>query len=219
VTDQTMTPAGDSDDRDSRYCGGDRGPEQPPCRRPAGWGTPHPGIGRCKLHGGSTPTHVLSARREQARRAVATFGLPREVDPHTALLEEVHRTAGHVAWLGEVVQGLERDDLVWGVTEQVEKSAGEFPGTDTTYAAKPSVWLDLYQRERRHLVDVCKAAVAAGIEERRVRLAEQQGALLASVIRGVLADLDLSADQQSRVAEIVPKHLRAVAELETGGAA
>lgn len=26
-----------------------------PCQRPSGWGTPHPGIGRCKLHGGATP--------------------------------------------------------------------------------------------------------------------------------------------------------------------
>jgi len=26
-----------------------------PCRRPAGWGTDHAGVGRCKLHGGATP--------------------------------------------------------------------------------------------------------------------------------------------------------------------
>ena len=26
-----------------------------PCRRPAGWGTDHPGVGRCKYHGGATP--------------------------------------------------------------------------------------------------------------------------------------------------------------------
>ena len=25
-----------------------------PCRRPAGWGTNHPGSGRCKLHGGAS---------------------------------------------------------------------------------------------------------------------------------------------------------------------
>ena len=30
------------------------------CERPAGWGTDHVGIGRCKLHGGSTPTHMKS---------------------------------------------------------------------------------------------------------------------------------------------------------------
>lgn len=26
-----------------------------PCQRPAGWGTNHPGEGRCKLHGGASP--------------------------------------------------------------------------------------------------------------------------------------------------------------------
>jgi len=31
-----------------------------PCRRPAGWGTNHPGAGRCKLHGGATPSGPAS---------------------------------------------------------------------------------------------------------------------------------------------------------------
>lgn len=30
------------------------------CRKPAGWGTDHPGVGRCRLHGGATPTGVRS---------------------------------------------------------------------------------------------------------------------------------------------------------------
>jgi len=60
-------------------------------------------------------------------------------------------------------------------------------------------------------VAVTKAAIAAGIEERKVRIAEQQGALLADVIRRILGDLDLNAEQQARVPEVVPRHLRAVA--------
>ena len=39
-----------------RYCGArKRQPSHPgeTCRRPAGWGTWHPGVGRCKLHGGA----------------------------------------------------------------------------------------------------------------------------------------------------------------------
>ena len=33
------------------------------CARPAGWGTEHPGFGRCKLHGGATPyKHGLYSR-------------------------------------------------------------------------------------------------------------------------------------------------------------
>lgn len=36
-------------------CGARRKKDGNPCTRPAGWGTYHPGIGKCKLHGGSTP--------------------------------------------------------------------------------------------------------------------------------------------------------------------
>lgn len=147
---------------------------------------------------------------EQARRAVATYGLAREIDPAVALLEEVHRTAGHVAWLNEKVQEIQADDLVWGVTEEVDKGAGEFTGVDTTKAAKPNVWLVLYQQERKHLTDVCKAALAAGIAERQVRLAEQQGALIVGVIQRILDDLALTAEQRARVPEVVPRHLRSV---------
>src|SRR3712207_5682761 len=43
-------------DSADRYCGArKRQPRYPgeTCRRPAGWGTWHPGCGRCKLHGGA----------------------------------------------------------------------------------------------------------------------------------------------------------------------
>lgn len=63
------------------------------CGKTAGWGTEHVGIGRCKLHGGCTPTQVKTARAEQARQAVAAFGLPLDVEPHEALREELHRAA------------------------------------------------------------------------------------------------------------------------------
>jgi hypothetical protein len=145
-----------------------------------------------------------------ARQAVATYGLPREVGPAEALLEEVHRTAGHVAWLQQKVREIEEGDLVWGIVEEVDKGAGEFTGTDTTSAAKPNVWLELYHRERKHLTDVCKAALAAGIAERQVRLAEQQGALLVGVIQRILDDLALTAEQRELVPTVVPRHLRSV---------
>jgi hypothetical protein len=35
-----------------------------------------------------------------------TFGSRLEVEPHVALIEEVRRTAGHVAWVNEVVGDL-----------------------------------------------------------------------------------------------------------------
>lgn len=184
-----------------------------PCGNAAGKGTDHLGSGNCKNHGGSTPSGRRYAQTELAKRAVQTYGLPREVAPDVALLEEVHRTAGHVAWLQQKVADIEHDDLVWGKVEEVDKGAGEFTGVDITYRAQANIWLDLYQRERKHLTDVCKAALSAGIAERQVKLAEQQGTLIAQVITRILDDLSLSADQRALVSEVVPRHLMAVAEV------
>lgn len=159
---------------------------------------------------------------QKARATVERLNLRREIHPHEALLEEVYRCAGVVAWLDEVVQGLEADDMVWGVTEEVSKSATEFPGTDTKSTAVLNVWVQFWQAERRQLVVVSKAALEAGIDERRVRLAESQGALLAAVIgriaEAVLAALVAAGLSEGLVEvfrnalrEVAPRELRAVA--------
>lgn len=181
-----------------------------PCRKPAGWGTDHGGRhGPCKLHGGNTRNHKVAAGKAIAAEAVKTYGLPREVDPRDALLEEVHRTAGAVDWLRGQVEALAPDAVTWGVTEE-KKSTGK-DGDSVTQVAAVNVWVQLYQAERKHFVDVCQAAIRAGIEERHVKIAEQQGALLASAVRGILGDLGLTPDQAARVSEVVPRHLRAMA--------
>lgn len=140
-----------------------------------------------------------------------TYGLPVDINPVDALLQEVHRTAGHVAWLAERVRELHDSEIIWGRTETVDRTAGEFPGVDTTESAVPHAWVKLYQSERAHLAAVCKAAISAGLDERRVRLAESQGAMLASVIRAILDDLSLTPEQQVLVPDVVPRHLRAIA--------
>ncbi|MGW1744586.1 hypothetical protein ACWCRD_03000 [Streptomyces sp. NPDC002092] len=175
----------------------------------------------CQKHGGKAPQSLRAAARriteEKAAALVATYGLKIETTATDALLDEVKWTAGHVQWLRERVQEIESEavgdgtdrehPLVWGITR--EKSGGEDRGT--TEEAAPNVWLRLYQQERAHLVKVCEAAIRAGIEERRVRLAESQGALVAEVIRKILGDLQLTPDQQALVSQVVPRHLRALA--------
>jgi hypothetical protein len=121
------------------------------CRRPAGWGTDHTGYGRCKLHGGNTRNHQQAARRQQAADAVASLGLRRDIDPNTALLEEVHRAAGHVAWLGEMVGQLDEQQVVQGVVRTVQHP----DGSSTVEArAAINVWVRLWQEERDRLVRV-----------------------------------------------------------------
>jgi hypothetical protein len=169
------------------------------CRQPAGWGTSHVGFGRCKFHGGNTSAHKKSVQPEMARAEVALYGLPRDVDPHTALLEELHRTAGHVAWLSLKVQSLETDADLHGPV-----GGGQW----SIPRQEPTIWVRLYQDERKHFLAISAACVNAGIEERRVRLAEQEGQMIAKVISGILEDLGVA--DQPEVPSIVRRHLTLV---------
>jgi len=198
------------------------------------------GLDVCRSHGGSSPQSKAKAERARAElaatAAVRTLGLPVDISPTEALLEEVRWTAGHVQWLRGKVQelddprmvrpgeGSDPEDigatsgahaLVWGQTEYRDATGGENAGTTTVEKAAPSIWYQLYAREREHLVTVCAAAIKAGVEERRVRLAEQQGDLVATVIRRILDALDLTPTQLEQVPIVVPRELRAI----TGGAA
>ena len=185
----------------------------------------------CRVHGGRAPqVKAAAARRlaaQAAEQAVRTLGLAVDISPTEALLEEVRWTAGHVAWLRSRVQELaegpthrrvtfdgededlletpgQRGALTWGTTKV--KTGGDDAGT--TQEAKPSIWYELYARERTHLIKVCDAAIRAGVEERRVRLAEQQGDLLALAIRRILDAFGLADDP--RVPEVVPGVLREI---------
>lgn len=156
----------------------------------------------CRMHGGTAPQTRAAAKRrldeQKAVEQVRVLGLPRDVDPHIALLEEVHRTAGHVAYLNSMIGDFDSDAEL----KQYTRDKGGLTWE------KPAVWVEIYQHERTHLARVCKAALDAGVAERQVRLAEQQGQLLAKVIQGVLSDLGV-ADHPG-VGPVVRKHLELV---------
>lgn len=142
----------------------------------------------CHAHGGSAP-HVKAAakrrvERAYAERAVATYGLPVDIEPLDALLQELRRTAGHVAWLGELVGGLHHDPA--DLSDSQLKQYSPETGTVTT-----SVWVDLYMRERAHFAKVASDCLRAGVEERKVKLAEDQGRLVAGAIRRIVESLGL----------------------------
>jgi hypothetical protein len=67
------------------------------------------------------------------------------------------------------------------------------------------IWIEVRAKAMDRLVSYSKVAIAAGLEERRVRVAEAQGSLMAEAVKGILVDLDVADDP--RAPEVVRKHL------------
>lgn len=166
------------------------------CCQTAGWGTSHLGYGHCKHHGGNSPSHVAKAEKEMASKAVTMFGLPVEIDPHQALMEEIWRTNGHVIWLGDLIANMDDKEKLKQYTD-----AG----------VTPSVWVKMYEDERAHLVKVSAEAIKCGVAERQVQLAEEQGRLMAMVLQAFIRDpeLKLTPTQLAYAPKILRKHILA----------
>lgn len=158
------------------------------CVLPSGWGTNHYGVGQCKLHGGSTPNGVKAAASAEYRKLL---GNPIEINPLDALLWCIKIRAGEVQWLTERIANLEE-------AEWEEK----------TIMGKA---FHMYVRERHHamqdLARYSSMAISLGIAERAVKLAETYGEMLGKLIKGILADLDLTQEQAARAPAIVRRHL------------
>lgn len=172
----------------AKGCGGTNRAGEP-CGHSAGWGTDHLGFGNCKNHGGSSPNGRKHAERQEveetAGKAIAKLGLPRTVDPATALLEEVYRSAGAVAFYESVVAGLPEDQV------------------------PDSPWLRLYNDERKHMAMVARSTVDAKIAERHVKVVEVVGGQLAVFARKLTMALGHDPDDPS-VREVVSTQFRAL---------
>ncbi len=165
-----------------------------PCTLVAGYGTNHKGYGHCKFHFGNSPAHITQAETERAEDAVRTFGLPIDIDPQEALLQELRRTAGVVAYLEDVIAEFDKDQLV-----QYDDVGPH------GHKRVSSAWVVMYQAERGHLVRVAAEAHKCGVAERQVQIEERQGLLLAEVIKRILVELDVFG--MPNTPEVVRKHM------------
>jgi hypothetical protein len=161
------------------YCGAKR-KQGGTCRMAAGHGTSHPGVGKCKFHGGDLPTHKLNG----AKQTAVLMGAPKDINPIDALMWCIRLTAGEVEFCTEQMELLEKDDWI-----------------EHTILGKQ---LHLWAKERQNAVDrlakFSKDAISLGIAERAVRVAEMYGQSIAKLLRG-------TPDQNKRVPHIIRKHL------------
>lgn len=185
-----------------KRCGGHRH-DPPPggrthCGNWAGYKTDHVGTGRCFKHSGSTRNGRKAAERAKAEEAVVVFGLPLDIEPHEALSLELARSAGHCAWLQELIASFEDKDQL-----------KQFTLDKGIMWEKPAVWVELYERERKHFTEVAKACVQCGLMERMVRVQETHMEILARVVRGALADpaWGLTEEQRALGPQVMRRHL------------
>lgn len=186
------------------------------CKHSAGSGTDHLGVGRCKLHGGASPNAQLTGVVELARREAAVMGRPLDIEPGEALLQCIRIAAGEVQYASDRIAELDPGDAIVG--QRTVKTRPLSEGKDgesadltveevtVTTAADLHIWIHVRRQALDRLVNYSAVALKAGVEERRVKIAEQTGQLIANVIRGVLTDLGVADHPEAP--SVVRRHLQ-----------
>lgn len=111
------------------------------------------------------------------------------VSPWEALLGEVRRTAGEVAWLDWKVAQAPDDDALLDMTRpSVDRETGEVT------AGGYGRWVDMRAKQRQHLARVSKMALDAGVAQQLVQQFALQGEAVSAMMLRVLGQLGLDDD-------------------------
>lgn len=180
-------------------CGGTkRQGDGGPCTRPAGWGTDHAGFGRCKLHGGSTRNHrvaaVVQVVEADAAKLLAHEGLRQVTDPVGALAKLATEAWAMKDALAARVNALD------SIRYEGSGAGGEQLRAEVA----------LYERALDRSGKFLEVLAKLGYEERRVRVEEEQAAMVARVLAEALDELGLG-ERRDDVLRVVARRLEAVA--------
>lgn len=193
-------------------CTGHRSSGGQPCKN-----KPLTGLTVCRYHGGGSAAAQAAGRRRAAEQAAAVeaarFVTRRDIHPAEALLELVQWTAGEVDYWRSRINDLDDQELAGMLVTRTEEGDDRGETTDlTTTEVAEHIYVRMLGKASDRLATYAAAALRAGVDERRVRLAEQQGALVAGVIQRILGALNLTAAQQDLIPTVVPRELRALTQ-------
>lgn len=164
-----------------------------------GWRVP--GATVCRRHLPNPQARANAAVRAE----VMSWGLDAPtVDPGETLLKLVSQAAARAQRYADELEDMVADEEHLR-TALIREAYGEF-GPVGEYA-RGLVVLEAQERER--CANWAAKAIAAGLAERQVRLAERQGALIAEVLRAVMGDpeLGLSEEQRRAMPNVARRHL------------
>lgn len=164
------------DDDGNRVSGGE------PCERPAGWGTSTPGVGPCRLHGGTLPSVTKAAQEQaalaEARRGLARLGVARPLESVEEALDLLLAVAGQ---LNALRQGLQDEvEQLQSVRYEHDRSGEQIRGEVTVLVAVT-----------KELTLLLSTIGKLDLEGRRTRLAEAQALVIIRVFERALARLGI----------------------------
>lgn len=184
------------------------------------------GLSVCQMHGGSSPrnrqVHYRALALSQWKLGDATD------DPTETLLRQITQTRQRCDYYAELlyrqqdeaqdnqapstVDSDDDGDVAINRGPRIPKWLAGMIGFKYAAAGKDGyiyaseegirAMVELEFRERKLLTDQCKAAIAAGLSERVVALAEQQGAMLVQAIKLMVASA-LDAGMPEQWADII----------------
>lgn len=190
------------------FCGAKLPNRDGTCRAPSGRGTEHPGWGRCKVHGGATESHAAAAAMAQATATAQLFGVPRDIDPITGMLETYHQTMGILDAVEAMCMQLLPAEVVWGVVKEKRVGEGEEGGdgesltpTEREYAPGINIWVKLLAEWHDRAFSEAERILKVGLDSRRVELAQSHVAAMVAIL--LSPDLALSDDQRRAAARLL----------------
>jgi P27 family predicted phage terminase small subunit len=188
----SMTAPDSAPTRDGK-CGGKKKQTEGTCTQAAGWGTPHPGTGRCKLHGGCAPSSVIAGMNAQAQRLLYQHDAPPVTDPLSALQRLAGRAAAWEDIIGEKVNELH--------SLRYSTEGGE------QLRAEIAVMERAMDRLGKLLVDIAKL----NIEGRLATVREATAQMLEQALNAALTSSGCDLDGQQRAREAFRRNLKVVA--------
>ncbi|MFC7402906.1 HGGxSTG domain-containing protein [Citricoccus sp. GCM10030269] len=178
----------------------------------------------CRMHGGSSPRVRAAAERrvaeDSAREILGTID-PDAPDEHPVetLLILIRQKRAEVMWLQSVVRGFSEDQLIWGLAEHRTGIGPEGPVDVETRKTEQNVWWRLLREAENQLASWTIAAAKAGVDERRLQIAEAEAAMIVRILETFINRLQLTPERHSEARDIMAGVLRELDQAEQGSAA
>lgn len=187
-------------------CGGKRkqGPPGATCERPAGAGTEHVGDGRCKLHGGCTPSHVQAAATAKADRDVRTY-----LGQHVVIKPIDNPLAAYREFAGKAAAWLEASEAV--MAKLTAENMRYYGKTGEQLRAEVVV----FERAMSSMNTVLATYARLNIDERLASVSVEVKKMILRAIEAALANAGVSGPKAIEAKQVAARHLRSVGPDDT----